>query len=50
MQFASIKLIENVHRAAWPKIQLYPGSNLGNMRGNRCDQNDRGIIVDRNAE
>ena len=50
MQFASIKLIENVQRAAWPKIQLHPGSNSGNMRRDRCDQNDRSIIVDGNAE
>jgi hypothetical protein len=36
MQFASIKLLENVQRAARPKIQRHPRSNPGNMRRDRA--------------
>ena len=41
IQFASIKQLENVESAARPKIQRYPGSNLGDTRCDRSDENDR---------
>jgi len=50
VQFASIKLFENVQRAARPKIQPHPGSNPGNMGRYRSDQNDRRVVIDRYAE
>jgi hypothetical protein len=50
MQFASIELVENVQRTARTKIQLDPGSRLGNPRRDRRDQNDRRIIIHGNTE
>ena len=50
VQFASIKQIEHVQRAARPKIQRHPGGYPDNMRGYRGDENDRRIIVDGDPE
>src|SRR5258708_33922597 len=47
LQFAPIKQLGNVQRAARPKIQRHPGSNPRNMRSYRGDQNDRRVIVHR---
>ena len=50
MQFASIQQFRNVQRAARPKIQRYARGDPRNMRRDRRDQNDRRIVVDRNAK
>jgi hypothetical protein len=50
IQFAAIKQIRNIERAARPKIQSDSWSNFGNTCCYRGDQNDGRIVVGGNVE